>query len=314
MSSRLDFTGERYVPELGGEIRLEHVHRYAFCRPHVKGKVVLDVACGEGYGSSMLAAHAAQVIGVDVSEQAVAHARDRYSHLPNVEFKVGDATRLDLPAAHVDVVVSFETIEHLGAHDQMLAEIVRVLKPRGLLILSSPDKRTYSDEPGYQNEFHVKELYRDELTALLDRHFKHHELLGQRISGGSSIFSMARDARARKPVILVDDGQDIEERQPVLADPMYFIAIATNGPALPQAQPSTALSEQDDPVLGLKKMARWASGVHQELLNAQAAHADFRTSAEEQIDRLQGEAQAARQAAAEQEELRQGELLSLIHI
>jgi SAM-dependent methyltransferase/glycosyltransferase involved in cell wall biosynthesis len=308
VTSRLEFSGERYVPELGGEIRLEHVHRYAFCRPLVRDKVVLDVACGEGYGSAMLAAHAARVIGVDVSEQAAAHARDRYIDLPNVEFRVGDATRLDLPAAHVDVVVSFETIEHLEEHDQMLAEIVRVLKPRGLLILSSPDKRTYSDEPGYHNEFHVKELYRDELTALLGRHFKHHELLGQRISGGSSIFSMARDARARKPVILVDDGQAIEERQPVLADPMYFIAIATNGPALPQAQPSTALSEQDDPVLGLKKMARWASGVHQELMNAQAAHADFRKSAEEQIDRLQGEAQAARQAAAEQEELRQGEL------
>jgi len=270
--------------------------------------VVLDVACGEGYGSAMLAAHAARVIGVDVSEQAVAHARGRYIGLPNVEFRVGEATRLDLPSGHVDVVVSFETIEHLEAHDQMLAEIVRVLKPRGLLILSSPDKRTYSDEAGYQNEFHVKELYRDELTALLGRHFKHHELLGQRISGGSSIFSMARDARARKPVILVDDGQAIEERQPVLADPIYFIAIATNGPALPQAQPSTALSEPDDPMLGLKKMARWASGVHQELMNAQAAHADFRKSAEEQIDRLQGEAQAARQAAEEQEELRQGEL------
>jgi SAM-dependent methyltransferase/glycosyltransferase involved in cell wall biosynthesis len=308
MTSRLDFTGERYVPERGGEIRLEHVHRYAFCRPHVKGKVVLDVACGEGYGSSMLAADAAQVIGVDVSEQAVAHARDRYSHLPNVEFKVGDATRLDVPAAYVDVVVSFETIEHLGAHDEMLAEITRVLKPRGLLILSSPDKRTYSDEPGYQNEFHVKELYRDELTALLGRHFKHHELLGQRISGGSSIFSMSRDARARKPVILVDDGQAIEERQPVLADPIYFIAIATNGPALPQAQPSTALSETDDPVLGLKKMARWASGLHQEVMNAQAAHAEFRKSAEEEIDRLRGEARAATQAKAEQEELRQGEL------
>jgi len=63
---------------------------------------------------------------------------------------------------HCDLVVSFETIEHHDEHEQMLAEVKRVLKPDGMAIISSPDKAIYTDKPEYHNSFHVKELYREE--------------------------------------------------------------------------------------------------------------------------------------------------------
>ena len=307
MTTDLEFTGERYVPELGGEIRLEHVHRYAFCRPYVKGKVVVDAACGEGYGTAMLASYAARVVGIDISDQAIQHASSRYGALGNIEFRAADVAKPGLPTASVDVVVSFETIEHLHAQEQMLAEFARILKPEGLLILSSPDKKTYSDDTGYRNEFHVKELYRDQLSTLIDRHFKRHALLGQRIVGGSSIFSLTEAAKERRPVVLVDDGEAILERSPRLGQAVYFIALATNGPALPSLQPSTALSEHEDPILELKEIAKWASGVHGELVEAQTARASAQAVADAEIASLRHQLHAARQDSAAQQELQQSE-------
>ena len=76
-----------------------------------------------------------------------------------------------MPDARVDFVVSFETIEHHDQHLQMMMEIRRVLRPDGVLIISSPDKHEYSDVPGFKNEFHVKELYLSEFVDLLSSHF-----------------------------------------------------------------------------------------------------------------------------------------------
>ena len=74
----ITFTGERFVPGCAGEIAYEHWHRYAFARQFVAGKRVLDAACGEGYGSALLASVAASVVGVDIDAPAVAHAAERY--------------------------------------------------------------------------------------------------------------------------------------------------------------------------------------------------------------------------------------------
>jgi cyclopropane fatty-acyl-phospholipid synthase-like methyltransferase len=83
----MKFTGERFVPEVHGNIELEHRHRYLQACSIAQGKVVLDIASGEGYGSAMLAEHAYQVIGVDISELAVAHAQQRYQR-DNLEYPV----------------------------------------------------------------------------------------------------------------------------------------------------------------------------------------------------------------------------------
>src|SRR5436190_4788638 len=106
----LEWTGERYVPEVSGNIRLEHLHRYLIARELSRDKCVLDIACGEGYGSNLLASVAANVVGVDIAQNAIDHAAVRYSR-QNLQFKQGSCEAIPLPDGAVDVVVSFETIE-----------------------------------------------------------------------------------------------------------------------------------------------------------------------------------------------------------
>jgi SAM-dependent methyltransferase len=185
--AELPFTGERYVPAVGGNIELEHLHRYLLATQVVAGKTVLDIACGEGYGSARLAKVASKVIGVDISQEAVSHAQAKYL-AENLEFKQGSCAAIPLAEASIDVVVSFETLEHHDQHDAMMREIKRVLKPGGALVISCPDKLEYSDKPKYHNEHHVKELYRDEFKQLLGAHFKNVSIYGQRVVYGSAIF------------------------------------------------------------------------------------------------------------------------------
>jgi ubiquinone/menaquinone biosynthesis C-methylase UbiE len=125
----LEWTGERYLPGVRGEIELEHLHRYALARELARGKSVLDIACGEGYGADLLAAVAAQVIGVDLSEEVVEHARRKYGNRRNVQFRLGSCSAIPVGDASVDLVVSFETIEHHADHDEMMQEIKRVFDP-----------------------------------------------------------------------------------------------------------------------------------------------------------------------------------------
>src|SRR5205085_6573575 len=143
----MEFNGERYVPGVHGLIELEHVHRYLQASRIAPGKVILDIASGEGYGSAMLAAHALKVVGVDISAEAIEHAKGRYRR-DNLEFRVGSCAAIPVDDASVDLVVSFETLEHHDQHDRMMEEVKRVLRPRGILLLSCPDKLHYTIEPG----------------------------------------------------------------------------------------------------------------------------------------------------------------------
>jgi len=167
LSDSLEFTGERFTPECEREIWYEHYHRYALAARWCANRRILDAACGEGYGSSMLARTATSVEGVDISPEAISHANQRYGHQQNVNFQLADCTKLPFGDDEFDCVVSFETLEHLAEHDRLLAEFRRVLKADGCLILSSPDKASYSDAQNNVNEYHVKELYRDELEELM---------------------------------------------------------------------------------------------------------------------------------------------------
>jgi len=184
----LPWTGERYLTEIKGNIELEHLHRYLFAKRLCSGKRVLDIASGEGYGSAMLAQVARHVTGVDIAFDAVEHANKKYQ-ADNLEYRQGSCAAIPLDDHSVDVVVSFETIEHHDQHDAMMHEIKRVLVSGGLLIISCPDKLEYTDRPNYSNPYHVKELYRNEFEDLLTANFKHRHIAGQRIIYGSVIFS-----------------------------------------------------------------------------------------------------------------------------
>lgn len=108
-------TGERMTTAIEGESEFEHFHRYCLARDLCSALDVLDVASGEGYGSSILANIARSVIGVDVDPVAIAHARTAYSEV-NLRFAQGSALDLPLGDASVDIVVSFETLEYVREH------------------------------------------------------------------------------------------------------------------------------------------------------------------------------------------------------
>jgi ubiquinone/menaquinone biosynthesis C-methylase UbiE len=179
-------TGERLMTDNRSHNLAEHLHRYAIACQFAKGRTILDIASGEGYGANLLASQAAFVYGVDVAGDAVAHAAGKYQRA-NLRFQQGTAIAIPLEDAAVDIVVSFETIEHLREHDEMMAEIRRVLRPDGMLIMSSPNKRNYSDLTGHANAFHLRELYSEEFRALIGRFFSHACFLLQRISYGSFV-------------------------------------------------------------------------------------------------------------------------------
>ena len=182
----LRYTGERLLTATFDTATIEHLHRYAFALTLCEGKSVVDIACGEGYGANLLAQVARSVRGVDISGEALAHATGKYKKA-NLSFIQGSASAIPINNASVDVVTSFETIEHHPHHAEMMTEIKRVLRPDGLLIISSPDKLHYTDIGGADNPFHVKELYKEEFQALLESHFDHVEMLSQRIYYGSLI-------------------------------------------------------------------------------------------------------------------------------
>jgi ubiquinone/menaquinone biosynthesis C-methylase UbiE len=214
--------GERFLPDrMFGDIELEHRHRYLVACELTVGQEVLDIACGEGYGSAMLAARARRVTGVDISPAAVEHARRQYPR-DNLRFAAGSCAAIPLPDRSVDVVVSFETIEHHAEHERMLREIRRVLRPEGLLLISSPDKAEYSDRPRYRNPFHVKELYQEEFRALLAAHFRHVRLLGQRVTRVSLLVE-ERDAGP-----MLRQSRPATPSAPEGLRPLYWIALASD--------------------------------------------------------------------------------------
>jgi SAM-dependent methyltransferase len=234
----LPFTGERFTPECVREIWYEHWHRYVFARRLAANKRVLDAACGEGYGSALLADVAADVVGVDIDADSVAHARTRYAAKPRLRYERADATSLKFPDGAFDLVVSFETLEHLAAQERLIAGFSRVLADDGVLVISSPDKRTYSELAGCRNEFHVRELYREELLALLKPYFGEVRLYGQKLLFQSAVWALDSNVE-RSEVCTATHGGDAIAAGLDYA-PIYFIALCAKR-ALPEALPELSL-------------------------------------------------------------------------
>ncbi|HJU09677.1 MAG TPA: class I SAM-dependent methyltransferase [Candidatus Binataceae bacterium] len=169
---------ERIIPkEVTVAVWKDHEARYQFAGRFVKDKVVLDVACGAGIGSDYLCRSGARsCTGFDLSPEAIKYARNHYT---GPQFSVGDVLRLPVDDESVDVVVSFETIEHVPDPPRFVDECYRVLKPGGLFIGSTPHVPvTRWIYPG-DNPFHLQEFTARQLANILSPHFEDVRLYAQ---------------------------------------------------------------------------------------------------------------------------------------
>ncbi len=228
----LEHTGERLLPGIGGtaETTYDDIARYRFAERYVRGKKTIDLGSGAGYGAHSLSKLAENVLGVDISEEAVAYSTWYYD-APNLRYEAGDVTNLLYPDESFEAAVSFEVIEHLERPGDLAAEALRLLGEDGIFVVSTPDKQTYSNDRNYVNPNHLKEMYPLEFREILERHFRHVQIYRQGALAGSII---APDMRE-----LPEDGQlTLESARFSLPDPkfsrevpttLHMIAVCTNG-------------------------------------------------------------------------------------
>ena len=218
---KIEFDGERCTPWVTTQILAAHLHRYFSVLDLVRGKRVLDISCGEGYGSALLRRHGAEAVtGVDIDPPIIARANRVYGD-EGLSFQVADARQpLPFNAASFDVVVSFETIEHIAEHASFVAELKRVLTPEGTLVISTPDAAL--SDPDAPNPFHAKELTEDDFLALLHSEFAHLTPYRQGYLHGS-IITGPGPAQNWKRQGFLDYAEDMSGGQ------RYILATASNG-------------------------------------------------------------------------------------
>ena len=250
----LDWTGERFLPWIKeATVAYEHLHRYFWVAPRVKGKRVLDLASGEGYGAALLAEQAASVFGVEIDPQAVEHAAEKYRR-PNLKFLQGNILQVPLPEDRsFDVVVCFEAIEHIEEHDRLMQEVLRLLKPEGVFIVSTPDKDVYRAGPEEPNPFHVKELSFREFDALLSRHFSSVRYLGQCVHPCSTLWPIG-SATPTEEFAVSRGGEEFRRLAAEDRTAQYFVAVASNGPVEDVA--SSVLVDHSDELFQEKNRER----------------------------------------------------------
>ncbi|WP_174733013.1 class I SAM-dependent methyltransferase [Mesobacillus harenae] len=171
----LEYTGERIIPEkmkITNGMLLEHLARYYFSLYYANGRL-LDFACGTGYGSNIIAKAAkdkiTEVVAVDIDPLTIQYAKQNYYH-PKVTFTLGDVTNSEIVKSlgTFDVIVSFETIEHIEDEVQFLNNVYNLLKPGGTLVISTP----FGAGRGMQTKepFHVHQLTEQEFYSLFSRY------------------------------------------------------------------------------------------------------------------------------------------------
>lgn len=224
----IEWTGERFVPEVIGEVTYEHNLRYIYASKFVSGKKVLDLPSGEGYGSFALSKFASSVIGIDLSQEAVSHANSKYKK-NNLAYEQASMADLKLfKNEEFDVVVSFEGIEHVDRELQILTlkEIRRVLKKDGLLLISSPNKKVYSDLRNYRNPYHLAEYYLSDMKNDLLEHFQVVDFLGQ-VNIFSSLL-LKNETNLAALELYLKKFSDLGPSKFNIEDAMYFVAVCSN--------------------------------------------------------------------------------------
>lgn len=176
-----EFTGERVIPgQVNADLWAEHIARYAFASQFAAGTLLLDAGCGTGYGCSALARAGARVVGIDLSAEAIAYARENSAE-PRIEYLQASANALPFAPETFDLITAFEVIEHLPEWRESLAEGSRVLQPGGLFIVSTPNRLYYAESRAQDgpNPYHVHEFEHEEFRAALAEFFPYSAVLLQ---------------------------------------------------------------------------------------------------------------------------------------
>ena len=284
MDNQKDTSGlelERYVPTVLGEIQLEHYHRYNVISKFISGKTVLDIACGEGYGSAILAKNAKSVLGMDISGSTINLANDKYKGITNLSFQNASVLDIPLPDNSIDIVVSFETIEHLADHEVMVAELRRVLSPSGFLVLSSPDRDEYNKFSDEHNHFHVKELSFTELDRVLKKQFPAIRYLCQSAESGNLIYEKSKGSNTLSSFHINGDGQVGDVL--INRDPKYYIAFCSDeSNNLPLLTGSIMFSSSYRLIDTHLEVIDWANSLYRKLVERDAQIIDYN----EKIERV----------------------------
>lgn len=217
----MEYTGERFIPDSDGlEIEAEHVHRYKAISSCLKNMNVLDAGCGTGYGSLLLSQFAQKVTGIDISSESVEWCNQHYSTQQNLKFIQASLDLLPFDDSEFDCIVIFEVIEHVNKdiQNKFLKEAKRVLKPEGVLVISTPNKEIYTDKSGYHNPYHISEFYLDEYKTYLRTEFKNVKLFNQSLYLVSSI----RDEQMNERRVKIIQNPNID------SEGKYMIALCSN--------------------------------------------------------------------------------------
>lgn len=301
----IEWTGERCVPWTDDvQVVYEHYHRYAVAAEFVRGKRVLDLASGEGFGAAVLATRAAEVVGVDIDPDTVEHATRTYGN-ERVRFRLGSITDPDALADEqpFDVVVCFEAIEHVADH----AAVLRLARSRmaedGVFLVSTPDTTIYHHEHGNDNPFHVKELSVAEFRALLDGSFSQVALLTQNIAVGSVLAAAAGTDVSGGPLLQTLRPVGAAEWSVEQGIPhTYLLAVASDGP-LPVLPPAAILIDAE---LTLARRAAATADIDEIMRQRDDAVADV-ARLNELYQRSRAEAEELKAAVSRLESLRQAE-------
>lgn len=175
--SELHDDGERIIPTEEGEVSFvfsRHKFAYQYAQDFVKGKTVIDIGCGTGYGSKILAEQAKLVHGIDYHPEAITYCKTHYN-APNIHFFQQDATKLN-GDQEFDVAVCFQAIEHFEQIDDFLQRVKRLVKINGKILISTPNVK--NSKKLRENPFHVNEMNYTQFNNILQKHFESFELLG----------------------------------------------------------------------------------------------------------------------------------------
>jgi glycosyltransferase involved in cell wall biosynthesis/ubiquinone/menaquinone biosynthesis C-methylase UbiE len=227
----IEWTGERFLPWVyadGARLHYEHLHRYAFAADLGKNKSILDLACGEGYGAFLMSQQARHVVAVDIDEQTINHAKSRYSR-ENLDFIKGSIVDVPIKGQKLfDIITCFEGLEHISHHDSLLSEVKRLLASDGLFIVSTPNRKVLTDELGYQNAFHLKELYLEEFKSLLGNYFKHTIFFGQKVYSGSNLWDLASEEHSHQEYRVEKTDKELSLIHSEKKSPWYILGIASD--------------------------------------------------------------------------------------